>query len=30
MSDLVFFGLGLAFFAASWGLLALCERLTEK
>ena len=29
MSDLVFVGLVLAFFAASLGLLAACQRLME-
>lgn len=27
--DLVFLGLALLFFAATWGLLKLCERLSE-
>lgn len=30
MSDVPFVGLGLAFFAACFGLLLLCERLMEK
>jgi hypothetical protein len=29
MSDLLYLGLTLAFFAASWGLIAACERLME-
>jgi hypothetical protein len=29
MSDLLFIGLGLVFFAASFGLLALCRRWME-
>jgi hypothetical protein len=29
MSDLLMIGLSLVFFAASFGLLALCERLME-
>ena len=29
MSDLLFIGLSLVFFAASYGLLALCQRLME-
>jgi len=29
MSDFAFFSLVLAFFAASWGLVTLCERLKE-
>jgi hypothetical protein len=29
MSDLFMIGLGLVFFAASFGLLALCQRLME-
>ncbi len=29
MSDLLMIGLSLAFFAASFGLLALCGRLME-
>lgn len=27
MSDLAFVGLGLVFFAASWGFVQLCDRL---
>jgi len=30
MSDLIFIGLGLAFFAVSLGLLSLCHRLMES
>jgi hypothetical protein len=29
MSDLLMIGLSVAFFAASFGLLALCQRLME-
>jgi hypothetical protein len=29
MSDLIMVGLSLVFFAASFGLLALCQRLME-
>ena len=29
MSDLLMIGLSLVFFAASFGLLALCQRLME-
>jgi len=29
MTDVLFFGLSLVFFAASFGLLALCQRLME-
>jgi hypothetical protein len=29
MLDLVYVGLTLAFFAATWGLILLCERLME-
>lgn len=29
MSDVLYLGLTLAFFAASWGLLAVCERLMD-
>lgn len=29
MLDLLYVGLTLAFFAASWGLIAVCERLME-
>ncbi len=29
MSDLLMLGLSLVFFAASFGLLALCQRLME-
>lgn len=29
MLDLVYVGLTLAFFAATWGLVLMCERLME-
>lgn len=29
MLDLIYLGLTLAFFAATWGLAAVCERLME-
>ena len=29
MSDILYVALTLLFFAASWGLIALCERLME-
>jgi hypothetical protein len=29
MGDLVFVGLTLVFFAATWGLVVICERLME-
>lgn len=29
MLDVVYLGLAVVFFAASWGLVAVCERLME-
>lgn len=29
MLDFVYLGLAVVFFAASWGLVAVCERLME-
>jgi hypothetical protein len=29
MADLIFIGLALLFFAATWGLVVVCERLME-
>jgi hypothetical protein len=29
MTDILYLGLTLAFFVASWGLVVLCERLME-
>jgi hypothetical protein len=30
MADLLFLGVALAFFAASWGLVLICERLSAS